>query len=317
MPILAFPGATLAKCSVKELVTDAAAQVAAQEALHARLGTTFWLSAMDLSVEPEEFGAEIRLSDAEVPTVVDRLVVSAEQVDRLAVPAVGTRRSAIYLETVRRLSARAGGLPVLAGMMGPFTLAARLYGISEALVDTIDQPELIHRLLAKANRFLLAYARAFKAAGSDGLIIAEPMAGLIAPAALREFSSNYIRELVTGVADNRFAIIVHNCGARLSHLADILACEARCYHFGQPMDMESARKEAPADVVLSGNLDPSGVFVRSTPDQVRDCTTDLLRRLGRGPGGFILSSGCDLPPNTPIANLEAFFGAVRSFRPAA
>lgn len=317
MPILAFPGAALAGCSVKELVTDASAQVAAQQALHLRLGTTFWLSAMDLSVEPEEFGAEIRLSDTEVPTVMDRLVGTAEEVDLLAVPAVGSRRSAVYLEAVRRLSSRAGGLPVLAGMLGPFTLAARLFGISETLVDTIERPELIHRLLAKANAFLTAYARAFKVAGADGIIIAEPMAGLISPAALREFSSAYIRELVTAVADDRFEIIVHNCGARYAHLSDILACGAGGYHFGQPMDMVAALAEVPPGVVLSGNLDPSGVFVRSTPDIVRACTMDLLRQLARGPRGFIVSSGCDLPPNTPLTNLDSFFKAVRDFRSAA
>lgn len=314
MPILAFPGAALAGCSVKELVTDAGAQVAAQQALHRRLGTTFWLSAMDLSVEPEEFGAEIRLSDSEVPTVIDRLVGTDEQVDRLVVPEVGSRRSAVYLEAVRRLSARAGGLPVLAGMLGPFTLASRLFGISETLVDTIERPELIHRLLAKANTFLTAYARAFKASGADGIIIAEPMAGLIAPDALREFSSAYIRRLVTEVADDSFKIIVHNCGARLAHLSDILECGASGYHFGQPMDMAAALAEAPAGVMLSGNLDPSAVFVRSTPESVHECTTDLLRRLAHGPRGFVISSGCDLPPNTPLANLEAFFKAVRDFQ---
>lgn len=317
MPILVYPGAALVGCSVRELVTDAAAQVAVQEALHRQVGTRVWLSAMDLSVEPEAFGAEVNLSDSEIPTVTGRLLADEEQIARLAVPEVGTHRTAVYVETVRRLAARAGGLPVLAGMMGPFTLAARLYGISETMVDTIMRPDVIHALLTKVNPFLLAYARAFKAAGADGVIIAEPMAGLISPAALAEFSSAYLRPLVAAVGDDSFEVIVHNCGARLAHLPAILESGAKSFHFGQPMDMAAALAEVPPGILLSGNLDPSGVFVRATPGAVRECTTSLLRAVARAGNGFLLSSGCDLPPNTPMANVEAFFHAVRDFNRAA
>jgi len=314
---LVYPGAALVGCSVRELVTDAAAQVAVQEALHRRVGTSVWMSAMDLSVEPEAFGAEIMMSDTEIPTITGRLLNDREQVARLAVPAMGAGRSSVYVEAVRRLAARSSGLPVLAGMMGPFTLAARLYGITETMVDTIEQPAVIHALLAKVNGFLLAYAQAFKAAGADGVIIAEPMAGLISPDALAEFSSAYLRPLVTAVGDGSFEIIVHNCGARLAHLPAILESGAKSFHFGQPMDMVAALAEAPHGVLLSGNLDPSAVFVRSTPEAVRECTTGLLRAVAPAPHGFLLSSGCDLPPNTPMANVEAFYQAVRDFHRAA
>lgn len=317
MPILAFPGAALAGCSVRELVTDAGAQVAAQQALHQRLGTTCWLSAMDLSVEPEAFGAEAVFADWEVPTITGRLVDDEEQVARLPVPAAGSARTRVYLEAVRRLAARAAGLPVLAGMMGPFTLAARLHGVTEALVDTIERPALMHALLAKATDFLVAYARAFRAARADGVIVAEPMAGLLSPEALAEFSSAYLRRLVGETDDGFFSVIVHNCGARLAHLPAILGSGARIHHFGAPMDLAAALAAVPPGVVLGGNLDPTAVFVRSTPDRVREETTGLLRRLDRDPHGCVISSGCDLPPETPLANLEAFFQAVRGFRPAA
>ena len=317
MPILAFPGVALAGCSVRELVTDAGAQVAVQRLLHEKVGTAFWLGAMDLSVEPEAFGAEAVFADMEVPTVTGRLVDNEADVARLLVPAVGAGRTPVYIETVRRLSARAGGLPVLAGMMGPFTLAARLRGIGEALVDTIDRPVLMHALLAKATDFLLAYARAFKAAGADGVIVADPVAGLMSPRALAEFSSAYIRRLVEAVGDDTFEIIVHNCGARLAHLPALWESGAKVFHFGQPMDLAAALAEAPPGVVLSGNLDPSAVFVRATPEAVREQTVGLLRAMDRAPGGFVISSGCDLPPNTPLANIEAFYQAVRGYRSAA
>lgn len=317
MPILAFPGAALAGCSVKELVTDPGAQVAAQHKLHERLGTSCWLSAMDLSVEPEAFGAPAVFADFEVPTISGALVNDEPEVAALAVPAVGVARTGVYVETVRRLARQPGGLPVLAGMLGPFTLAARLHGVTETLVDTVDRPELVHALLAKATDFLRSYARAFQAAGADGVIVAEPVAGLISPEAVAEFSSPYVRRLIAAADGDGFQIILHNCGARIGHLAATLESGARFCHFGQPMNMATALAQAPAGVVLSGNLDPTTVFVHATPEHVREATMALLRQIQGDPHGFVISSGCDLPPQTPIANIEAFFQAVRAFRPAA
>lgn len=317
MPILAYPGTRLAGCSVREMVTDAAAQVAVQRALHERFGTRFLLGAMDLSIEPEEFGAEVRLADWDIPTVPGRLLADADAVERLAVPEVGGRRTRVALEAVRRMAAHGGGCPVLAGMMGPFTLAARLYGIGETLVETADRPELVHALAAKATRFLLAYGREIKAAGARGVIVAEPMAGLISPEALREFSSPYVRELVDALGDEGFEVVLHNCGARLPHLAAVLESGARTLHFGQPMDIVAARAEVPDGVVVCGNLDPAAVFVGARPEETAERTRGLLRAVGKARPGFVVSSGCDLPPDTPLANVEAFFRAVREHDAAA
>lgn len=59
------------------------------------------------------------------------------------------------------------------------------------------------------------------------------------------------------------------------------------------MDLPGALAKAPSDVILAGNLDPSGVFARSTPEQVRAATRALLdaTRMSRN---CVLSSGCDI-----------------------
>ncbi len=315
MPVLAFPGARLAGCTVGEMVTDPAAQVAAQRALHARYETPFVMTAMDLSVEAGAFGSRVFATETEIPTVTGRLVTDGEQVARLAVPAVGAGRTGVYLETARRLAREPGGAIALGGMIGPFSLAGRLFGVSEMLVETADHPETVHALLAKTTEFLVAYAQAFRATGARGLIIAEPAAGLISPPAMRVFSSAYIRRIVEAVAGDDFEIILHNCGAKTAHLAAVLEAGAATVHFGRPMDLATAFARAPADVVVCGNLDPAVVFGELPPEEVRARTLALLQA-GRDRRGFVISSGCDVPPTTPPANLDAFFAAVREFNAA-
>jgi uroporphyrinogen decarboxylase len=309
MPIAVYPGASLTGARVRDVVTSPQAQFEASAAMRARYNAPFALSAMDLSAEAEAFGVEIQLSDDEIPSVLGRCVTDADQLKDLAVPRPGDKRTAVYLETVRLLK----GLPdkplVLAGSIGPFSLAGRLFGVPESLSLTIEDPDLTHRLVAKSTAFLVAYAKALKAAGADGLLMAEPSAGLLSPRSVATFSSPYVKRVVEAVADDYFAFVLHNCAAKLPHLPAILEAGARIFHFGAPMDLPTALGKVPRDVVLCGNLDPAGVFCQSTPEEVRKRTRDLLHATRAFPN-FIISSGCDVPPGAPFQNLVAFYDAV-------
>lgn len=310
LPIAVYPGLALTGATVRDMVTNPAAQLAAQAVLHARYRTPVVLTAMDLSAEAEAFGSEIHISDTEVPTVTGRLVTSLQQAKALAVPQPGDRRTAVYLETARRLRELPDRPLVLGGCIGPFSLAARLAGVSEALELTVTEPELIHTLLEKSAAFLAAYARAFRAAGADGLLMAEPAAGLLSPRGMAAFSSAYIRQIAQALDDGHFALVLHNCAAKLVHLTAMLKAGPSVFHFGAPMDVLGALGRVDPGLVLCGNLDPSATFVQSTPDEVQSRVRQLLEAV-RAHRDFVLSSGCDVPPGASLANLDAFYTAAR------
>ena len=67
MPIATYPGLALTGARVRDIVTNAQAQVEAQTALHDRYDTPFVMSAMDLSAEAECLGCAIQMSDTEIP----------------------------------------------------------------------------------------------------------------------------------------------------------------------------------------------------------------------------------------------------------
>lgn len=309
LPIAVYPGAALTGATVHKVVTDPQAQFAASVALHERYRTPVVLSAMDLSVEAEAFGCEIHTSEHEIPTAVGAVVSKLEQAQSLRVPQPGDKRTGVYLETVARLRQLPARPLVLAGCIGPFSLAGRLVGLSEACGLTLTDPELIHLVLEKSTEFLTAYARAFKVAGADGIIMAEPAAGLLSPRGLAEFSAAYVKRIVQGVADENFTLILHNCAARLVHLPAVLESGTKTFHFGAPMDIVAALGKVPPDVVLCGNLDPTAVFHQGTPETVANRTSELLKAT-RTHRNFVISSGCDVPPASPLANLDAFYAAV-------
>lgn len=314
MPIGVYAGLPLTGATVRQVVSDAGAQTAAVLALHEELSLNFLLTAMDLSAEAEAFGCTIRMDDAEIPTVLGRLVTDAAAIDALPVPQPGAARMAVHLETVRRLVAAQPGVPILGGMIGPFSLAGRLYGVSDFLEAAALDPELVEQLLEKVTPFLAAYAQAFRAAGAWGVVMAEPAAGLLSPRSLARFSTAYVRRIVDAVQDADFAVVLHNCGARLTHLSHILPSGAEILHFGAPMDLPAALDQVDGAVILAGNLDPTAVFYSGTPETVSTQAQRLLDAAGTR-RNFVLSSGCDLPPGTSVANVATLFAAVRVSQP--
>ena len=316
LPIAVYPGVALTGATVRDVVTDARAQRDASAAIHQRFQTLVALTAMDLSVEAEAFGADIAMSDHEIPTVTGRWVTSLAQARSVAVPQPGDKRTAVYLESVRLLRHLPGQPLVLGGCIGPFSLAARLAGVSEALELTLSEPELMHTLVEKTTQFLIAYMQAFRTAGAAGVIMAEPGAGLLSPRGMSEFSSAYIKHLVGAVTDTDFTVILHNCAARFLHLSAVLEAGAQVYHFGAPMDIVAALGKVNSDIVLCGNLDPTAVFCHAGRSEIAEKTGELLRAT-RSHRNFVISSGCDIPASAPITNIEAFFEAAAAGGPAA
>jgi uroporphyrinogen decarboxylase len=310
MPIGVYAGLEITGASVKDAVTSSQHQSDAVLALHERFHTQVMLTAMDLSAEAEIFGCQIRMSDNEIPTVIGRLVTSEKEIDILEIPSAGDGRTAVHLQTARKLVSQANGVSVLGSVIGPFSLASRLFGVSEALELSLADPALLNKLLHKATKFLTDYVLAFRAQGVDGVIMAEPAAGLLSPRGLSQFSSDYIRQIVKETQSEEFTLVLHNCGAKIVHLHKILEAGAEIFHFGAPMDIEQALKQVSNEVILAGNLDPTNVFHNGTAIEVTAQTLNLMK-ITSGYKNFIASSGCDIPPQTPVENLDAFYTTIR------
>ena len=192
-------------------------------------------------------------------------------------------------------------------MIGPFSLAGRLTDVNEMMFLLMDEPEMVHALLEKTTEFLISYAKAFKAAGADGVFMAEPLAGVISPAALEEFSSPYVRRIVEAIQDESFPLVYHNCGNSVVKAADaIFAQGAAGCHFGNAVDLAEMLAKAPAQTLVMGNVDPVSVLAQGNPDTIRAAVSSLVEKCGSYPN-FVLSSGCDIPATTPWENIEAFF----------
>ena len=310
MPILSFPCVSLLGVTVKQLISDSDLQAKGMKAVADRVDSAASVSMMDLSVEAEAFGAQVRFSDDEVPTVIGALVEDEEAAEALEVPAVGAGRTGLYVEAIRKACMLIKDRPVLAGVIGPFSLAGRLMGVSDIMIQCYEEPDAVHTVMKKCTKFLIEYVKAYKQAGANGVMMAEPLTGLLSPKLAEEFSEPYVREIVQAAQTDDFLVMYHNCGnGTIRQIDSILRTGAAAYHFGNSISMREMLEHIPGDIVTMGNVDPAGQFCRGTAESIRE---EALRIMGECCShlNFVISSGCDIPPASPWENIDAFFGAV-------
>ena len=312
IPIMTYPGLALTGQRVIDVVRSGRNQATVIAALAERYPAAAAVAFMDLSVEAEAFGANIVFAEHEVPTVTGRIVEDAASAAALAVPAVGASRTGEYLDGLARAVGAVNDRPVFGSCIGPFSLAGRLLDVNEALIMTLTEPDLLHAVLEKCTEFLLAYAAAIRAAGADGMVMAEPLAGLLSPAACDAFSTTYVRRVVEAVRGEAFAYVLHNCGNTTGLVDSMASTGADALHFGNAITMADNIAKVPPDMLACGNLDPAAVLLAGTPEEVEAATLALLEAMRPWPN-FVLSSGCDIPPGTPLANLDRFFAALARF----
>ena len=312
VPLCAFSGLEITGESVEDLVSVPGSQFKAIMAVHERYQTPVLVTAIDPTAEAETYGCEVRLSAREVPSVVGRLVTGPADLAALPDPVPGDGRTRVPIETAWRLTAEVGEkVPVLGAMLAPFALASRLYGAEEALAATETDPDTIEALLDIVTGFLCRYALEFRETGAWGVVVSE-VAGRLAPAAMARFSVPFVKRIVKAAETEDFAVVMHSCNANAGHIDGLLAGGARIFHFGASMDMAEALDRVGEGVVVGGNLDATAVFRKGTPQAAGEATRALLEAT-RGRRNFFISTGCDLAPGSPLANLNAFFRAVAEF----
>ncbi|WP_243165139.1 uroporphyrinogen decarboxylase family protein [Christensenella tenuis] len=314
MPVLSFPSIQLMNIGVKELIASSDTQAKGMKMIADRVDSSASVSMMDLSLEAEAFGSEIRVSDDEVPTVIGSLIHSPADADALKVPDAHQGRPQIYIDAIEKACKLITDRPVFAGVIGPFSLAGRLLDVSEAMIYCYTEPEMVKTTLEKATEFLINYINSYKEVGAHGVVMAEPLAGILSPPLIAEFSTPYVKQIVEATQTDDFIVIYHNCGNSTIQLIDsILESGAAAYHFGNAIDMEEMMGHIPSDVVAMGNIDPSSQFKDGTPESIREATLDLMNRCCEKYPNFVISSGCDIPPMSKWENIDAFFAAVKEY----
>lgn len=312
IPIMTNPGIEILNYKIIDAVKDGKVHFEAIKALYERYPSSASCVIMDLTVEAEAFGAEIHFEENEVPSVIGRLVSDMESVKKLEIPDMAAGRIPQYLLANKLVAENLTNRPAFAGCIGPFSLAGRLYDMTEIMMACYVEPETAVLLLRKCTDFLINYCLELKKTGVQGVIMAEPAAGLMSNEGCSEFSSVFIKQIIDKVQDDEFIIILHNCGNTGHCTAAMVETGAPALHLGNKIDMVKALEDTPEGVLVMGNLDPVSCMKQGSPQEVEAQTKELLEKTKQY-SNFVLSTGCDVPPGTSKENIEAFYKALEKY----
>jgi len=300
--------------------------VSAQLAAQGLTGHDVLVAQSDGYYIAEGFGLETRRRSDDTPIPVKPLFENASEAAQLVVPDPGRDgRMPVYLEAVRELRSRAGDrLAVRATGTGPLSLAGHLLGTERfvmqlSVLEVEPDPaaesamKLVMEMCTEATtRFALAALDI----GADIVQIGDSLASLdmISPAIYRKWALPYERRFfdqVRPAADARGALgLLHLCGDTTVILDDMADTGAHVLEVDWKVDLRKAHEIIGGRVALMGNLDPSSILLRGTPEIVKQAAIGAIQATEGLNGGFLLGSGCEVAPDTPLENMRALLEAV-------
>lgn len=265
--------------------------------------------------EAYDLGSDVEFPDDDQTILEDPLLSERSLLSSLRIvdPSEG-RRMSDRLSALQDFRAQVGGrVPIMGWVEGAFAEAADLRGVTTIMIDLSEDPGWVEALLEFCVEQEILFAQAQVRAGADIIGIGDAVSSLISPAMYERFALPYQQRIVNAIHDLGALARLHICG-RTTHLlpqmartgADIIDVDSVV-----PLDI-AAETVAPA--VICGNIDPVGILMQGTPEDVTRATLDARRKGGTH---YIGMAGCEVPDATPPANLRAQRAALDMALPAA
>jgi uroporphyrinogen decarboxylase len=265
---------------------------------------------MDLTVEAEALGASITFPQADFPYVSGHPVESPGAVFDLEMSSINDARLLTYIDATKQLVNRVGRSHLVSTyVIGPFTLAGHLIGVESLLEHAIEDPELTKKVVNYCQEVLESLVEAYITAGAHNVVILEPTASssIISPKFFGEYSVPDLSKMVSRIQKGGTRATIHICGNTLPILHAMCNTKADALSIDSAVDLKEAKEVVRGRATLIGNVDTT-LILTASKENVHEAAEDCLKKAGRE-GGFILSTGCDMPLETPNYNVHALVNA--------
>ena len=268
----------------------------------------------DILVTGEAMGGDLSFTQGIGPKFANPVRTAAD-VDALETE-VGDRLQYVA-DAIKVVQQRLNGSIPLIGFAGaPFTVMSYLveggsskdFKLTKLMLH--NHPELAHKLLAKIAKVTTDYLNLQIAAGVNAVQIFDSWAQALSWDDYREFSHQYIEQIIAGL--NRKDIPVISFCKGSSVFAPLMA-EAKpdVISIDWNVDLKDIKHRLPAGMAVQGNLDPHILYADKSV--IKDRIHRLFERM-RGEDGFIFNLGHGIMPDIPFDNVKYAVEVIKEFR---
>lgn len=313
-PNMANGVARIYGCKISQFNNDPKTLAAAQVASYRRFGYDSIRIFTDLFPWAEAMGAKVKFPEDDTADLERPAIQDASQIDSL-VPADPYKdgRLPIQLEAMKYLLDEVGDeMSCSCGVVGAFTNAFFLMGVEKTLKMLHRDPESVHRLCRVSLETAKAYAEAAMKIGLTPTI-SEPMSSctVVNPNHFREYSLPYLKELVDFIKEHGKGVVIHICGQTNKIWKDVADLGIAGLSIDNVASLLECKQTVGEQTKILGNVDPGGIMHSGTVEDVRLKTLECILEAYDSPKGYIVMSGCSLPIDTPLENIQAMMDTVR------
>jgi len=317
VPLMGFPGLNMTGCTIKLAQQNFGEHLRVVKLLAQTFQPDVVFPLMDLSVEANALGRYTVFPKEESATVLKDTFSVNDLLARSQINISFDTRLFGYVETLKLMSI---ALPasILRGayVTGPYSLAALIMGADEAAMATMLRPEELAQVCQFTTEKIQEYVRLLIAAGAQVICLLEPSAVMLGPDQFEQFSSTYVRHINDSCKYTGVVTVYHTCGNTMHLVGKMAESGVDAVSLDAPeagVDLPAVAKKLPPEVMVMGNISPTGAMLTGRPAEVETEVTELLTSMEPFPN-FVLSTGCDLPQETPLENIHAFMRAGRRYR---
>lgn len=311
--------------SLLDFYTDADAMAEAQLRLHELLDQDVICVGSDNFYIAEGFGCQTTHEEQELPALTRPAVDSLADVFGVRpLDPESDGRMPLMLEGIRKVREAVGdSVAVRSPGTGPFALASYLIGsqdwlceigILEAGMKGASEAAL-HHALEVATETLIRFGKACWDAGADIIHCGDSLAScdMISPRTYQRFAFPYEQQVFQAWKDHGITgSLLHICGDSTKVLESYADTGADLIEIDNMVDLSVAREKIGDRVTMQGNVHTVNDLLHGTPETVRAASERCIQQAGDR--GFILGSGCIVPRNTAIENLQEMVRVARETR---
>jgi MtaA/CmuA family methyltransferase len=244
----------------------------------------------------------------------DALLADKTRLAKLCIPdPLGGGRMHNGIKAVAAFKERVGKELLVEGWVeGPIAEAADLRGINTLMMDFFDDPQFVRDLFAFVVEMELRFAKEQIKAGADLIGVGDAAASLVGPQIYEEFVWPYEKQLMDGIHAMGGRTRLHICGNTSKILRGMGRLGCHVVDLDYLSLMHEGREQMGSGQVLLGNANPVALLRDGTPELVTQVVAECHQAAG---ARYIVGPGCEVPRDTPEANLRALVAYAHKHKP--
>ncbi|SPF44271.1 Uroporphyrinogen-III decarboxylase [Candidatus Desulfosporosinus infrequens] len=268
---------------------------------------------MDASVETEAAGSVLEYRSNMYPMIKYHVLEDMGTFNKLIIPdPYSAGRMPEQLQAVKRLRQELGNdVAVIGCVVGPMTLTGQLLGLEKSLFLAVDEPEIFEAIMDYATKVIIEFGCAQLKAGAHLIMVFEPTGSpaVIPPSFFREMLVSRLKQIFRSFTTaGSVANFLHIAGPTKPILPYYKEAEVNLANFDYYVGSEEIKSLLP-DICLCGNI-KSGLFLKPDPAEIKQVAKILVDSFEER-RGFILSAGCEIPPEANPKNIEVLVEVAR------